>query len=449
MTRILPRSILGKILITLLLLPILCLLLVFGALQTPPAKGLIVTSINALNLGQLQVEIADLRGFLPFNIQLGRVNLSDSKGGFFQARDLAVDISWWRLGHKTLAIDLLQAKSITLSRLPDLPQSKERSQDQETSPSAPGLPLGLSARVNKLNLPSLQLGSEVLGHPVTCAVDSSLALTSMDSWRATLNLRQVDRQGLDLRLAASAQGSTPDLHMDLSVQDMPGGLVLSQIPLPFEHPVQFTLQGDGPLTDWTARLHLLLGQEALATSDLHLGLKDSATHLGMHSKIMPLPILPQKLSTLSHLLETLDLDLTARFQPKEQIVHLTGLELDCPLGRVDLQGRAEMASRQVDLSAGLHLGQVGHLAPLLEQDLSGALDLNLQARGSMDAPQLDLQMQALDLDLQGMSLQQASLNLTSRLRGTDAQSLSRLPVQGQIKTSSLIVDQSPVFSSSL
>ncbi|WP_343713043.1 hypothetical protein, partial [Inquilinus sp.] len=131
-------------------LPIALLLIVFAAAQTGPGKRLIADQAGSLaSSPEMQVSVGAIEGFVPFDMTVRDVAVSDPAG-----KMIAVD--WARLAwspsallRRTLRVDAVEAGTVTVDRLP-AGGAEPEPQPSSTGFSLPRLPVDI--RLDRLNV---------------------------------------------------------------------------------------------------------------------------------------------------------------------------------------------------------------------------------------------------------------------------------------------------------
>jgi translocation and assembly module TamB len=211
-----------KAILAALATPVVLLLVLFGILQTPQAKELIVRKVNSLELGQLDIELNNLSGFIPFQIILDRFTCSDVQGQFLDLEDLELKILPWSFSRGGPGIEVLAAQKLCLERAPKLPVDQGPDQEETETSKSPSFSLPFPVFVNALEIHSLCLGAELAGQEVELAVSAQAKVQSSAQWDMTLDVDQIDIQGLQAHLAAA-------MHEDPVRMDLTGSLHLPNL----------------------------------------------------------------------------------------------------------------------------------------------------------------------------------------------------------------------------
>lgn len=434
-----------KIILTLLILPPALGLLLFGVLQTPQAKDFITRTVNNLDLGDLDIEIENLDGILPFQIRLDRLRCYDQQGRFVDLRQLQLDILPWNLSRKGPGIDLLRVQSLRLDRLPHLPSRGEQTSPDSDPDSKPMTSLPFSVFIRSLDIPRLSLGREILGREAEFSVSGQGTIKSTTQWGLGFDLKQTNTQGLEIHLSAGMQANPSKLDLDLSFQDQPQGVILERAGLALSDPLAFRLQGTGPLTDWKGDMAIDLGEKTLSTTELKLGTDANQVHVSARSELFPAPLMPRELSCLQASLDQVDLHGAATLDLEERQLHLQDLNLRSKLARIDLQGRADFLNKKIEATGSVQAPDLELLQPLLNMPVAGTAHVNLAASGPLNQPELNLQTRIRELTIQDYHVQSVDLDMRPQVHRSQAGALDHVVLNGELSTDTVFEHQSPLL----
>ncbi len=436
------KSRIKKTVFCILALPFFLVLLAFGLVQTQPVKDAIIQAVNAMDLGDLDLEMDNLEGFLPFHIRLERLICSDRQGPFVHLDHFELKISPWELVQGTLRITSLSIHELELSRLPGQePPSKPPPADQE--PVSSGFPLALT--VDKIQIPHLKLGQDIAGQDVHLALSGQGSWKDMSQWKILADLTQTNSLGLDLHLDAAMQGPSPDLQVTLNFQDQPDGLVLGRSGLDFPAPLGVKLAGSGPLESWKGQINLDLGQTPVAATDLSLQYSPKQLKVSAVSQITPASVLPQALQPIQNQLQNIDLHLTTTLGTDLNHIEIHNFSLQSGLATLKFQAQAEIKSRKVDGYASVRIPNLGSLQPMIGANVSGAAHLDMTAKGPWNRPELLLKVQGQELAFDTVHIQQAGLILRPSLSMAESGELERLLLSGELEATPLYQESTPLF----
>ncbi len=217
---------------------------------------------DRMSTSDMQVRIEGVRGLLGGQLRVDRLELSDTKGRFARADDLAIDWSPSSLLAGTFEASRVAAGSIELDRSPLSTTPSEE--------SGGGFSLPVEVEIAHVDLPKLALGRELLGRSAVLALTGS-AQGKADRLALTLDARHRDMKDAhataDLAYAVNAR----TLRLRLAMSEGKGGLLATLLKLPDSPAIDIAVEGDGPLDGWSGKVRAALdGTERLALDGRHV-----------------------------------------------------------------------------------------------------------------------------------------------------------------------------------
>lgn len=207
------------------------------------------------------VQIAGFAGALSSQATIERLTIADAEGVWLTLEDVVLD---WR--RAALLSGRVEVNRLTAGRimLPRLPVSEESNlPDPEASGfRLPELPV--SVNIGEISAPDVEIGEPVFGIESTFSLNGSLGLEGGDGSADISVVRLDDPEGV-FDIEASFANSTRTLDMSVKLSEAPAGIVATLAGLPGAPAVDLTLEGQGPLDDFSASLLLSTdGTERLA-----------------------------------------------------------------------------------------------------------------------------------------------------------------------------------------
>jgi len=372
----------------------LVLILVIGAalfLQTAPGKRLLADQLSShLSTPDAGFEIATIEGWIPLDMRIGSFQLSDRDGLWLKADGVTFDWSPSALLSGRVQIDDIGTERIEVIRPP-------RSDDIAEPPSdepfrLPELPTSLPPIVvERLAVPEILLGPEVLGQAASLGLEGSLrANDSGDRIEATLDLQRTDEKTAFAKFEADAGLNPPILDLALHVGES-GGVIADLLDRPEMGDVTLSLEGKGPLENWAGKLKADAGGLALAEADLGLALVEQP-RLTLDGILQPAPgSLPDDIALLIGEEFSLDLDV---IQTRAQALDLRKAAIAIHLGSADAAGSVNFDNGDLALQTHLAVPDLAPLGPLADATIVGGAKAELDLTGTLSAPKgkLDLQI---------------------------------------------------------
>jgi translocation and assembly module TamB len=197
-----------------------------------------------------RVRVQGLAGRFPDRLRLSRLELRDQNGLWLQADEVRLDSSPWALIGKRARVGLLHAGTLAIERAPDYGPSKA------STKSSGGLWFH-EMRLDRLDLPRLELGAPLVGDRVALRIQGSARISSLQLAWAQLSAQRLDSVPSTYELGAQIDPKQMNVHVD--VEEDAGG--------PLTH-----LAGVPSLGALALHLHLNGPREALQTTlNLHAG----------------------------------------------------------------------------------------------------------------------------------------------------------------------------------
>lgn len=379
------------------------LLLVVGALaflQTGAGKRLLASELSArLSTPESGIELADIDGRLPLDMRIGSLHLSDRDGVWLTADGVAFDWSPGTLLSGRLSIDEISAERLEISRPPLGSDEPEPTSDEPFR--LPELPTSLPPiTVERLALPEILLGEAVLGETARFALEGSLrASDGGDEVTASLELDRTDETTAGIMLEAVAGLDPRTLDLTLQAEEK-GGMVAALADRPDLGEVILTLEGRGPLDDWSGQLHADAGGLALVDADLGLALLDQPQVTIQGSLTPGQGALPEDIAELIGERLAIDLDL---IQTKAQALDLRKVAIETHIASLSGEGSVDFDGGDLALKADLAAPDLTPLSSLAKADLAGAAGASLILGGTLEVPEGRLDLTLADPIFDGQS----------------------------------------------
>ena len=217
---------------------------------------------------------------------------------------------------------------------------------------------------------------------------------------ARLDIHRIDQETASVDLGASLDLVSETIGLDLVAKET-GGLLARVSQQPDAGDFHLDLHGDGPLSDWRARLDLVV--ERLIETKAELGLAYSDTPaVELVAELVPAEgALPADIAEL--LGERLDVNLSAG-QRAPGVLALDALRLRSALVTVDGQATASLEEDRVDGGIALSIADLSRASGVAGTPLAGSIDVAIDALGTFTEP-------ALRLTIDGRAVKAADLGI--------------------------------------
>jgi translocation and assembly module TamB len=250
------------LLATVALAPLVALTL---AARADDDKGVLASFISrALSSKETQVSIGAVEGALSSDATIRDIVLSDRDGPWLKIDHARLVWRRFALLRRRLEIDQLDIGHVVWSR----PAAKAA----QTAPSGPMQwpDLPLKAIVKAFQVESLDLGAPILGEAARLGFTGEATLGSpSEGLDLKLAAKRLDAPGeIDVKLAFAPK--TTQLALAFDAEEPQGGLIAKAAHLPGEPPVDFRLDGAGPLDAFHAKLAFSAGPDIGAKGTIDL-----------------------------------------------------------------------------------------------------------------------------------------------------------------------------------
>ena len=262
---------------------------------------------NLVSTDTMKVKIDGLSGALSGNIRIENVTVSDPQGTFLTAKNVAMDWSPFALVRSNVSIENLTAGQIVLERLPtgQPPAADDSSGGGFSLPS-------ISADVQNFAIDEFVLGEAIAGTRARLKINASLNLSSDPTNLAVkANIDRLDQPG---QIAVDVAFAPTDnkLTIDVNASEPAGGLVATLLQIPDRPAVNLSINGNGPLSDFTANGTLDVGGTEAASLTARTGTSDQGRRITGSLKIAAERFVPQQYSRYVQGGATLDANVLIR-----------------------------------------------------------------------------------------------------------------------------------------
>ncbi|OWV67277.1 filamentous hemagglutinin adherence factor [Rhizobium sp. R339] len=383
---------------------------------------------STLSNRDMTIEVREPEGLLTGGLRAADISLSDTKGVFAEIHGIAIDWNPLALLTGTFHAKRFEIDSVNVLRKP-----------VRTLPSRPaaenpgGFSLPIKVDIDRVTLPDIKLAEPFAGRAFALAAEGNLSADG-NGGEGAIN---VSRHAVpDARLTADIAYAPAEnrLQLKANLSEPKGGLVAGFLGLPGDPAVNITLDGQGPISDWTGKLQAALdGQQRAAVEGRHAIAADGLHHLDLKGGGDLSSLLPAAFRPL--FAGQTNIDLAATFDNRGKIDIQTGNlatgsvviaasgTLD-PSGNNSLNANLLGTSGPVDFRWPLAEGEARFLISGLNLALTGdAQAARLNVSGSLDSarlPQADIGNVKLTAKSDAFNLAARSGSVQLRLVAGDA-----------------------------
>lgn len=217
-------------------------------------RGRIVRFLeNQLSDGARTVTIRGFRGALTSTAEMDLLTIADDEGVWLTLEN--AQLSWSRaaLLRGALQVDRLTAERLEFTRAPVIEGGPDLPSAEAQPFSLPDLPVSIA--IDEVAIDRVSLGEDLVGTAVELSVAGSARLAGGDG-TADLDIRRLDGPRGVFDLDAAYSNQTRELTLSLLVEEDEGGLVATLLDLPDAPSIRLSVEGTGPIDDFTAEITL-------------------------------------------------------------------------------------------------------------------------------------------------------------------------------------------------
>ena len=439
------RHALHGLLNTVILL-VLLVLVVAILVQTGPGKRFLASQLSSsLSTPEAGIEITGIRGWIPIDMQIDRLQLFDRRGLWLDATGLALDWSPKALFNGRLQIDALEADHIAVARLPD--ESDEIEEPSDEPFRLPPLPTSLPPlTVAELSVNAIDLDAPVLGEAASFELDGSL--TASDDGRQVdlaIDLRRLDQATAYLTLTSTVSLDPAMLAIDLDASE--NGNLLEELTGRVDAgDLDLVLTGEGPLDNWSGQVSAKADGLGTADANLFLALIDQP-ELRLQAAVRPKDsVLPADYKALIG--EGLDLSLAVT-QTRAQAINVERFDIEADQLGMRAKGSVDFDQGDLDVNAALDVPALQIFNDITGVALTGEAGATLTIEGSVQEPRGVVALRGRGLSADGVEVSdlETTMNLvTTAPLGADH---AALDLKGTGSARGLAVPDTPLPNDAL
>lgn len=348
------------------------LALVFALVQTPTGKAWLAAALGRViaDPGE-RITITGLTGFVPFDMDVARIEAVDPLGTYLVVDQATLAISPGELLAGRIAVRRLSARAIDFERPPATPSHLSL---------AMLLHLPLPVRLDTLRIDRLTLGAALVGEPVTASLSASADFASGHA-AADLALERVDGTSGEAHFHLALAGSPPMLDLAGDIAEPSGRLLADALGKTAPLPLALHLAGKGPLADWHGSLAARAGADATLDAQFSIRAGDGM-RIAADGNAEVASLAPAQLQRLL----AAPVQFAGALTFDRSRLALSRLTLTTGALRLTAKGAVERATGALSGEAAAALPDLAAFAPLAGAATQGTATLSLALGGSLRAP---------------------------------------------------------------
>ncbi|MCF8105090.1 MAG: translocation/assembly module TamB domain-containing protein [Desulfohalobiaceae bacterium] len=385
-------------------------ILAFIMVQTQTARTyLLVYLEKTLSRDELRVELSGIQGWLPVDFTLDEATISDVQGPFLKISRVHLAWSPLQLLSGTIRVRNIGAAEVDFKRRPELPaEPGDKDRGQEKAPGDFSLP---SLLVERIDFPHIALGAELTADPAVFSLTGKMDMTSLARLEGDLSLKRIDRPGLRTQLQADYR--EPLLHMDWRFESPGRGLLQVLLGRELPGPIDFRLQGRGPIKDWQAELRLVLEDKPVLASSLKLNYTEKEARLKGLSTFLTAAAgyLPPPYSKLVDSDRPLPFAFDLVYNRSANLLRLETAELSTDWADLNIRGTADLGKQTLEHQIELIIHELSGLQPLSPLPLKGSARIQARIDGPWKLPEARVGVAAGPIEVGDYTVTKTSLDL--------------------------------------
>ncbi|SHI62147.1 autotransporter secretion inner membrane protein TamB [Palleronia salina] len=200
-----------------------------------------------------QVSVRGFEGALSSRATIESLVISDDNGPWLTVNNAALDWNRAALLRGRLSVNELSAEEILVPRLPQGEETVDVPNPEAQPFSLPDLPV--SIQIGEISAARVELGETVIGVPAELSLDGSASLAGGEG-EVDIRAERLDGERGVFEVSGGYENESRNLSVNLLVDEGADGIVASLIDLPGRPSLELRVEGDGPLSDFTADIAL-------------------------------------------------------------------------------------------------------------------------------------------------------------------------------------------------
>jgi len=344
---------------------------VFLGLQTPPGTALVAAVASSDS-----IKVEGISGFIPVDLRVAKIELSDKKGVWLSLSDARVNWSFTSLFTGRVRIEQVSARQVEVLRPP---QPSDQDTKAAVTDNSISVPLGID--LGSLTVDDLHIGAELGGVDSRWKVSGS-GLVTADGTPSRVKLDMTRIDGPAAHLSADLGFSLDRFSVDgqiMAEEAAKGGVVAALIGRPDLDGTSLKLVAKGDRADGKAELTASAGDAVSSSGNVSWRRDGTATAISLQLTAVG-PGLPD--SPAARMLRTpATLTGEATFDDAGLLI-VKQAALKTGPAQIDATARYDTAADKLEATARMQARESGSLSDLAGGVTWRNLKLDIQASGS-------------------------------------------------------------------
>ncbi|MFN3993230.1 MAG: translocation/assembly module TamB domain-containing protein [Tabrizicola flagellatus] len=224
-----------------------------------------------------KVTVTGFAGALSAQATIEQLTIADDQGIWITLNGVVLDWSRSALLSGEVVVNELSADEIIVARAP-VASAEAVPAPEAAGFSLPELPVSID--IEKVAADRIELGTDLLGQPVTGTLSASLQLAGGEGQAVLDLIRTGDGPSGEVRLDAAYANATRELKLSLRAEEAAGGIAASLLGIPGAPSTRLQVEGQGPIDDFAADVSLATDGADRLTGKVTLRAEDGGNRLG-------------------------------------------------------------------------------------------------------------------------------------------------------------------------
>ena len=361
--------------------------------------------------GELSIEIGRIEGKLPQQLQIQDLVLHDGKGPWLKLA--AVSLAWspLALADRLVKVEALALTDLHILRSPEMPEGAAPSDDEAAPAEPPSLPVDIV--IDSFSIDDLIIAEDLAGHAARFKLGAKAKTTDRRDLEANLHLEGIDPAGELLAATVEFKPQSDWLKLEALLNAPSTGLVAALMALPDRPALDFSLRGEGPISDWHGSMTGRLDGHGDLNADVSLIQGDGLALSSQGSLRLDSPLL----ADLRPLVEGgVTFDIQGEWSP-DAVITLAPSQITTNALALAASGRFATVSQEFSADSELTLQQAEAIQSLIAPLSLEGLTLNLAASGHANQPELNAKLLVNDLSHPMVQAKTVSLDVNAGAKG--------------------------------
>ncbi|MEM6463613.1 MAG: translocation/assembly module TamB domain-containing protein [Pseudomonadota bacterium] len=358
---------------------IIAVLVLAGLSGTGPGLRYTASLISSvISTDDRTIELSELSGVLSGSPKIGRITVADGEGIWLSADGVEADIALGKLVSREVEVNRLTAARLSVSRQP-IPGQQDNAGEGGSLPSIP-------IKIDNIFLPELQLAEPVLGAEALLQLTGSVLLRNEPfDIAGTLDLVRIDGTEGEIASEWTIAPQSRELSLKLDANEPADGLLARALNITGLPALNVSLDGSGPMDNWTASLSMELDGARTVEGNVALSLTDEKQSVDGNLTGFLGPLLPGRITPFFAGDTNIDVSVE---RDGDGTLLIKTLNARSALLSVNASGGVMADTGTVDISADLEFGAAGNEVSFAVDDNTtlaiGYARISSTLKGSLD-----------------------------------------------------------------